>query len=80
MTPKEKATELVEKYKQYVTTFDCYYDPDGVLKDAIQCALIAVDEIIKANPIIPLTMMLESEAIDMAIEFWNEVKSEINKL
>lgn len=84
MTPQEKATELVEKYKPLVTTWDCYWDTprndDEVKEDAKQCALIAVEEIIKANPIIPLTYMLESEAIDAGIEYWNEVKSEIEKL
>ena len=84
MTPQEKAFELVTKYKPLVTTWDCYWDtprnPDGVKEDAKQCALIAVEEIIKSNPIIPLTYMLESEAIDAGIEYWNDVKSEIEKL
>ena len=42
MTPKEKATELVNR--MYVVQ-----DPEvkGSLYDAIDCALIAVDEIIK---------------------------------
>ena len=77
MTPQEKAKMLIEKmynakdpFRQYPMCFDT----------AKQCALIAVEEIKKAHPIIPLTYMLESEAIDAAIEYWNEVKSEIEKL
>ena len=82
MTPQEKATELVEKFLPEIIGADRYNFnlEDMNLFIAKKCALIAVDEIIKANPIIPLTMMLESEAIDFAIEYWNEVKAEIEKL
>ena len=55
MTPKEKAKELIEKF---------YWDYDR----AKQCALIAVDELIKATT--PLT----------STHYWKEVKEEINKL
>jgi len=57
-----------------------YNSLEMYIENAKQCALIAVEEIKKANPIIPLTMMLESDAIDTAIEYWNEVESEIEKL
>ena len=77
MTPQEKATELVKKYKDYSLHHNSL---EKCIKNAKQCALIAVDEIKKAHPIIPLTYMLESEAIDAAIEYWNEVKAEIEKL
>jgi len=39
--------------------------------------MIAVDEILKANPIIPLQFMLESESLDAANEYWQEVKQEL---
>ena len=77
MTPQEKATELVKKYKDYSLHHNSL---EKCIENAKQCASIAVDEIKKAHPIIPLTYMLESEAIDFAIEYWNEVKSEIEKL
>ena len=77
MTPQEKATELVKKYKDYSLHHNSL---EKCIENAKQCALIAVEEIKKAHPIIPLTYMLESEAIDAAIEYWNEVKSEIEKL
>lgn len=82
MTPKEKATELVKKFLPEVQGADRYnYNLDEInFFISKQCALIAVEEIKKAHPIIPLTYMLESEAIDAAIEYWNEVKSEIEKL
>jgi hypothetical protein len=73
MKPQKKAKELVKNYLNYTSAY-------LTINDAKQCALIAVEEIIKANPIIPLTCMLESDAIDTAIEYWNEVKAEIEKL
>lgn len=71
MTAKQKAVELIVKF--WRVDFVRY-------KDAKQCALIAVDEIIKSNPIVPLQFMLESESLDKAIKFWKEVKHEIENL
>lgn len=77
MSPQEKAKEFVEKMYnaddpmgKYPMCFDT----------AKQWALIAVDEILKSNPIIPLQFMLESEALDAAREYWQQVKTEIEKL
>jgi hypothetical protein len=61
MTPKEKAIELVE---------DMHDAPEvGYNEHAKQCALIAVDEIIK-----------ELERCFIHNEYWQEVKQEIEKL
>ncbi len=62
MTPKEKALELVQKY------FKANHQPYG-FKDAKQCALIAVDEILDG-------------VIDTLQNFnyWKQVKQEIEKL
>ena len=59
MTPKEKALELVQKY------FKANHQPYG-FKDAKQCALIAVDEILSIGCI--------------EVPYWYEVKKEIEKL
>ena len=68
MTPEEKSTELFNKYLDLI---------EGLLKyaRAKQCALIAVDEIIKSNPI-------AFDENDNCIEknWWKEVKKEIEKL
>jgi hypothetical protein len=62
MTPQEKAKELVEKYAIWSWNETvCDYEV------AKQCALIAVDEIIK---------YCHAEHI----EYWEEVKTEIEKL
>ena len=58
MTPKEKAKELAMKFDKY-----------GETDNAKQCALIAVDEIIKA---------LEIDAGNWIK--WNETKKYLNKV
>jgi hypothetical protein len=61
MTPKEKAKQLVEK-------MIIYHSPDDKDYEAAKdCALIAVDEILKTNPY-------------KARNYWQEVKTEIEKL
>jgi hypothetical protein len=68
MTPKEKAEELFDKY----TRFQNGYGYEYKVK---QCALIAVDELIKEN-----------ESIENIVngglnkQYWESVKHEINNL
>ena len=66
MTPKEKAQELVDKY--YI------FNHIGN-RHAIKCALIAVNEIIEANPI-----SFDEDENCIAKQWWQEVKTEIQKL
>jgi len=56
MTPKEKAEELIDKMCDYKLEHE----------DAKRCALIAVDEIMKAHSFDKM--------------YWEEVKQEIEKL
>ena len=61
MTPKEKAKELIDKYQfVYIQNYTSMFEVK-------QCALIAVDELIKETD--------WSEA-----EYWQEVKQEIQQL
>ena len=69
MTPKEKAVELVLKFEDYT---DCA-DERGF---AIKCALIAVDEILDLKHIVTLRRNMH----EMELEYWAEVKQEIEKL
>ncbi len=64
LTPKEKAAELVKK----MYTVHSNSASDITLHFAKQCALIAVDEIIASNPMLPSNLN------------WLEVKQEIEKL
>ena len=74
MTPKEKAIELVNKYmninKVKLSDYSVIYTPT-----AKQCALIAVDEVMYSLSVIPYGMEYLSK-----IDYWQEVKQEIEKL
>jgi len=85
MTPKEKATELWNKYVEAkIVTEGKYSNYRGLTTEhAKVCALIAVDEIINASPTNPLKsgyIELYSDMVDEAIIYWQEVKQEIEKL
>jgi hypothetical protein len=70
MTPKEKAEELVDKFVQYTPA-----DSEFEYPYAKKCALIAVDEIISLN----IFDYYESDWSN-TIEYWQEVKQELEKL
>jgi hypothetical protein len=69
MTPKEKAKELVNKMKFATDEFG--YININVNRHK-QCALIAVDEIIKAMDNVMLPNPFK--------QYWNKVKQEIQEL
>ena len=74
MNPKEKAEELIDLM---YNTDNCgikhfpnkkYCDCSEInLYQAKQCAIVAVNQIIKSKP------------IDNSLEYWNEVLEELNK-
>jgi tRNA-dihydrouridine synthase len=67
MTPKEKTKELIERFKII------NYDLDDIANHK-ECALIAVDEMIKQQK-------YQSEnMIWSCVDYWQEVKQEIEKL
>ena len=68
MTPKEKAKELVEKYDSTLT----YLESKSKAK---QCALIAVDNIIKETKLHDKTIYQHGRTF-----YWKEVKQEIELL
>ena len=72
MTAKEKAEELVRKYYTFglnntAQSFSWY--------ECKQCALIAVDEIIRAIP----DASDDDSPYNHELKFWQEVKHELNK-
>jgi len=88
MTPKEKAQELFNKYATYVVMWAG--DINTTHQNCKQCALIAVDEILNARPLDPNYVdwddcgaahqyWYEAQK-EEALEFWQEVKKEIEKL
>ncbi|CAB4148912.1 hypothetical protein UFOVP533_33 [uncultured Caudovirales phage] len=86
MTPKEKAEELVDKYKPFVypyvgssfLTGDEY--PEQILNYAKQCALIAVDEILNDYSYMQNVRNANSNQIHSRRVYWQEVKQEITNI
>jgi hypothetical protein len=82
MTPKEKAQELVDKYKdidiEISSEYKGYGDGADYLLmdngDAKQCALIAVNEMINIIKYTKMDCQLN------ILEYWKEVKKEIKNL
>jgi len=70
MTPKEKAKELFDKYATYVVMWTGGIEVEN--QNCKQCALIAVDEIIKS-----LDDVLHPNPFG---QYWNKVKQEIGNL
>ena len=71
MTPKEKAKDLYDSY------WYCLLQSNIEKRNywSKQCALIAVEEILNTLYSIPF-----GNALDNELEYWNEVKQEIEKL
>jgi hypothetical protein len=67
MTPKEKAKELVDEYYQLLGE----YIFNGHFDIAKECALVAVDELIKETSF---------EVPNIRERYWQEVKQEIKLL
>ena len=67
MTPKDKAKYLVDIYYYYL------FQSDVIQRTywSKQCSLIAVDEILN---------YLKVDGFSTQIDYWNEVRNEINKL
>ena len=67
MTPKEKAKELLDKF--YNKNIQNFWDIEEAIKEAKQSALICVDEILETYI-----------DLDPKLNYWKEVKKEINNL
>ena len=71
MIPKLKAIELVDRMRlTYEQTSDYVYE-----STAIECALIAVDEIIEE-----VREFCDDNFINDRLHYWQEVKTELKKL
>jgi hypothetical protein len=82
MTPKEKAEELINSYRIILMNEDTECGNE-ILCTSIskQCALIAVDEIIKNNLEYLRGIELHNDvALNIDLSYWQEVKQEIEKL
>jgi hypothetical protein len=80
MTPKEKAEELVDRFKphSHFWVHDLGTQKDyniEQLENAKQCALISSDEVLKLANLMDGGFSFEKE-----IKYWHEVKKEIELL
>ena len=81
MTPKEKAKELVDLYYPLFTN-------SMALFDAKQCALISVEECIESTKQLINHYTKGSDeryasiylSMSLSVQYWKEVKNEIEKL
>ena len=86
MKPNEKSKELVNRFSPLVFTSEWDdEDEEAVrrLKGAKECALICVDEIINSYESLNKENGTEWNHDNLTfhfLEYWNEVKEEINKL
>ena len=78
MTHKEKAQELVDKYRTYIRAGDKYeyLDPEDEVHLAKQCALVAVNEILIENS----KRGGENDEIIEYEPYWQEVQQQLSKL
>lgn len=80
---KEKAQELVDKFKPYMYPFaagSAYLSGDRegnkVLKDAKECAIICIDE--KISEFKEMGNNIMGLQFDGKIKYWEEVKNEVS--
>jgi hypothetical protein len=84
MTPKEKATEL---YQKYYNNYGYYGIPVDAVKHSKECANICIDEILKSQPIEPnkskpfgVKIQSVRQNFTDADEYWKLVKQELELL
>lgn len=79
---KDKAKELVEKFKSFVHCTSSWneYDDYLELENAKQCAKIAVEEIINNSVLNYSGSDFSDNEIMSDTEYWNEVLKEIDLL
>lgn len=72
LTPKEKAIELIDQYRLILIHSETDAGEEILCTTiAKQCALVSVDEIIKANP--------KVKHLKSSISYWQEVLREIKE-
>jgi hypothetical protein len=80
MTPKEKAFELAHKFRLLEIRTSENSHIMISMADAIKCALIAVDEILKELTYTENYVEDNMGRISIYISYWQEVKQEIEEL
>ena len=73
VTPKQKATELFNKYCVYLRA-NLLYDEEAI-EDAKECTLIAIEEIVTE-----ICECADKDFITPRLAYWKEVAEEVEKL
>jgi hypothetical protein len=80
MSPKEKAFQLINRYLD-INEEQEYNTPRYLTKEeAVEGSLITVDEILKVVNDIWMESFSTGESDNKFYNYWQEVKTEINKL
>lgn len=85
MNPKEKALELIEKFKDKVNPYigsgmlSNSYDDTTILYQSVKCALIVCDE---AQELLnkPMFQYKDSLLWKAEFEYWDKVRIELNRI
>ena len=89
MTPKEKAKELINIFREFAdgtdpeTEYSIRYSPNIEKENGKKCALKAVDEILNSFSNIFDDSVIESSKVGgyrNMKKYWQEVKQELEKL
>ena len=82
MTPKEKATQLIEKFKDHVNPYigsgmlSNTLDEAAILMQSKSCALITTDHVLKTIR----NMDIQDIHVQWELMFWLDVKTNIENL
>lgn len=79
MTPKEKAQDIYRKMEVDVNDYNSRI-PAYSYKQAKECSLVCTEEIIKQWEYIGIYIADMGGKLNPNLEYWYEVKKEINKL
>lgn len=86
MTPKEKAQELIKKFKNHVNPYigsgmlSNTHDDGAILRQSKFCAEITVDEVIKQWEYIDTHIADLGGELNPNLRYWQEVREEILNL
>ncbi len=80
MTHKQKADELVERFYDPIEDFDllhAYPETKERIKYAIKCAIICVEEILKASPCVLSSNFSRGFEMTSNAGYWQSVLNEL---
>lgn len=77
MTPQQKADELVERFSTYAKNSLDESSEFTPIRNAIQCAIICVEEILKASPCVLSSNFSRGFEMTSNAGYWQSVLNEL---